>query len=172
MRKMGVLFAGIGLAAVMTAGCGAKTQQAAVTEAEKAAQEKSAETTTASENSLPETNAPETEEDEEENYDTGDASLDNVRNQDGVGEREYLYIRDPEKIEELKNIWVYDELCYYDPFFRAEDAEVSLMILDLEKEDDREYDYEEYEDGSWNTRVRVVFPEGRIPDFVWESEEE
>ncbi len=88
------------------------------------------------------------------------------------GSSEYLYIRDPEKIEELKNIWVYDELCYYDPFFRAEDAEVSLMILDLEKEDDREYDYEEYEDGSWNTRVRVVFPEGRIPDFVWESEEE
>ncbi|MCI8512173.1 MAG: sirohydrochlorin cobaltochelatase [Lachnospiraceae bacterium] len=92
MRKMGVLFAGIGLAAVMTAGCGAKTQQAAVTEAEKAAQEKSAETTTASENSLPETNAPETEEDEEENYDTGDASLDNVRNQDGVGERELLVV--------------------------------------------------------------------------------
>ncbi|MGN1088918.1 MAG: sirohydrochlorin cobaltochelatase, partial [Huintestinicola sp.] len=31
-------------------------------------------------------------EDAEENYDTGDASLDNVRNQDGIGENELLVI--------------------------------------------------------------------------------
>lgn len=34
----------------------------------------------------------ENEEEDEENYDTGDASLDNIRNQDGIGESELLVI--------------------------------------------------------------------------------
>lgn len=36
--------------------------------------------------------APALEEDEEENYDTGDASMDNARNQDGIGEKELLVV--------------------------------------------------------------------------------
>ncbi|MBQ9647657.1 MAG: sirohydrochlorin cobaltochelatase [Oscillospiraceae bacterium] len=36
--------------------------------------------------------APETEEEDEEDYTTGDASLDNPRNQDGIGEKELLVV--------------------------------------------------------------------------------
>lgn len=36
--------------------------------------------------------APEDDADEEENYDTGDASLDNTRNEDGIGEKELLVV--------------------------------------------------------------------------------
>ena len=39
-----------------------------------------------------ETKSEETEQDDEENYDTGDATLDNVRNQDEIGENEMLVL--------------------------------------------------------------------------------
>ena len=60
-----------------------KATEAVTTEAAETTEEKTteAETTTEAE-----------EEDDEENYDTGDASLDNVRNQDDIGENELLVI--------------------------------------------------------------------------------
>lgn len=60
-----------------------KTTEAVTTEAAETTEEitTEAETTTEAE-----------EEDDEENYDTGDASLDNVRNQDEIGENELLVI--------------------------------------------------------------------------------
>ena len=49
-------------------------------------------TTTAENTTETETTTEASEEDEEENYDTGDASLDNVRNQDNIGDNELLVI--------------------------------------------------------------------------------
>ena len=104
-RNLAVMMS-FAILAAMT-GCGessstADTQSAAessvaevtATEAESAAEE----TTTAAESS--EESAEETsadagepaEADDEENYDTGDASLDNVRNQDEIGENELLVL--------------------------------------------------------------------------------
>lgn len=106
MRRNLAVMMSFAILAAMT-GCGessstADTQSAAessvaevtATEAESAAEE----TTTAAESS--EESAEETsadagepaEADDEENYDTGDASLDNVRNQDEIGENELLVL--------------------------------------------------------------------------------
>ena len=52
-----------------------------------------AETTTVAETTAEETaEATEAEEEDEENYDTGDASMDNTRNQDEIGENELLVV--------------------------------------------------------------------------------
>ena len=53
-----------------------------------------AETTTVAETTAEETTAEvtEAEEEDEENYDTGDASMDNTRNQDEIGEKELLVV--------------------------------------------------------------------------------
>ena len=53
-----------------------------------------AETTTVAETTAEETTAEvtEAEEEDEENYDTGDASMDNTRNQDEIGEQELLVV--------------------------------------------------------------------------------
>lgn len=65
------------LAAAMLAGCGnGQKETAAAQKAETADQ----------------TTAEAAKEEDEENYDTGDASLDNTRNQDGIGEHELLAI--------------------------------------------------------------------------------
>lgn len=84
------LFMGAGLSAALVMGAmGVQAEEAeteAVTEAatEAAAEE---ETAAAEENA-----AAEEEADDEENYDTGDASLDNIRNQDEIGENELLVL--------------------------------------------------------------------------------
>ena len=106
MRRNLAVMMSFAILAAMT-GCGessstADTQSAAessvaevtTTEAESAAEE----TTTAAESS--EESAEETsadagepaEADDEENYETGDASLDNIRNQDEIGENELLVL--------------------------------------------------------------------------------
>ena len=81
------------LYAVMTAAAvsmailsGCSGSQAAATTA--------AETTTVAETTAEETTAEatEAEEEDEENYDTGDASMDNTRNQDEIGENELLVV--------------------------------------------------------------------------------
>lgn len=91
------------------------------------------------------------------------------RDYDGSGR--YFYIRDREKIEQLRELWVYSELRYYDPFFRAEEMEVSLMVLEPEEKEAgvRDGDYEMDEDGNWNASVQVMFPEGQAPEFLWEA---
>lgn len=70
-KKIAMLLAGVGLIAALTAGCG------------------NASAGTDAENSKIEENA---QENEEENYETGDASLDNTRNQDEIGENELLVV--------------------------------------------------------------------------------
>ena len=92
IRKTAFLFAAA-LTAAAVAGCSGSRETAATTAAEASAEE-----TTAVEEESPET-AKDTEDAEntenagdgdEENYETGDASLDNPRNQDDIGENELL----------------------------------------------------------------------------------
>lgn len=94
IRKMALLFAAA-LTAATVAGCSGSQETAATTAAEASAEE-----TTAVEEESPET-AKDTEDAEntenagdgdEENYETGDASLDNPRNQDDIGENELLVV--------------------------------------------------------------------------------
>lgn len=95
-RKMAVILAAAAAAAVL-AGCSGKESasgtEAAVNlaeETEVAASEREILTEVAGEEQAGETD--DQAENEEENYDTGDASLDNPRNQDGIGENELLAV--------------------------------------------------------------------------------
>mgnify|MGYP004660767571 CR=1 FL=1 len=106
MKNFKLILAAMTALCVMTA-CGGNTDSTAETSAETAsetvqtedtqAEETEAEETQASEEtSAEEAAAEETVEEEdaedEENYNTGDASLDNVRNQDEIGENELLAV--------------------------------------------------------------------------------
>ena len=87
IKKLAVLFASVALAASLVTGCSSGQKETA---AEAAG--------TADETAAPETEADESAEaaeeakEDEENYDTGDASLDNTRNQDEIGENELLVV--------------------------------------------------------------------------------
>ena len=105
MKKLTVLFAAAALCA-MAAGCsGGQKDSASATPAgtETTAAETATAETSAADSGRAETEADSTstdststeavmEEAEDENYDTGDASLDNVRNQDEIGENELLAV--------------------------------------------------------------------------------
>ena len=93
MKKPVALLMTAALCATLLAGCGSTNTPAAT----ETAQTESAETavveneTTATEETVQTAEEIETEaEDDEEDYTTGDASLDNVRNQDEIGEKELL----------------------------------------------------------------------------------
>jgi len=103
LKKIVRLFAALGVLAAMMAGCAggqkeAATSAAAETTAAAAAEsreETKAETKTEAATTAQETTQEETSEvvaEDEENYDTGDASMDNTRNQDGIGEQELLVV--------------------------------------------------------------------------------
>lgn len=90
-RSMAVLLAAAALSATVMAGCsGGQKETAAAAPAETT---KAATTTaeTTEETTVAETTAAEAAGDEE-NYDTGDASLDNTRNQDNIGENELMVV--------------------------------------------------------------------------------
>ena len=95
MKKALALIACISMLAAMT-GCGAGSSAGSTTTASTAATTAATvssekETTTVKETTSE--TAKQTEEPEdEENYDTGDASLDNIRNQDEIGEKELLVL--------------------------------------------------------------------------------
>ena len=105
MKNFKLILAAMTALCVMTA-CGGNTDSTADTSAETASETVQAEDTQAEEaqaseeTSAEETAAEETEEnssseedaEDEENYNTGDASLDNIRNQDEIGENELLAV--------------------------------------------------------------------------------
>ena len=101
MKNLKLILAAMTALCVMTA-CGGNTDSTAETSAETASETVQAEDTQAEEaqaseeTSAEETAAEETVEEEdaedEENYNTGDASLDNVRNQDEIGDNELLAV--------------------------------------------------------------------------------
>jgi sirohydrochlorin cobaltochelatase len=85
-RTLTALFAVTALSAAMMAGCAGKAEKTEATTAEETTTEAAEETTEA------ETEATEAGEEDEENYDTGDASMDNTRNQDEIGDQELLVV--------------------------------------------------------------------------------
>jgi sirohydrochlorin cobaltochelatase len=76
--------------ALVLGGCGKSAP--ATTEAPKAEEPKAEAPAEAPKAEEPAPAEPEAEEEEEENYDTGDASLDDPRNQDDIGEKELLVV--------------------------------------------------------------------------------
>lgn len=88
MNKQAVLFAAAALSAVMMTGCAAKPKETGVdAKAEKAESKTVSEETAEEETAVQETMA-----EENENYNTGDALLDQVRNQDEISENELLVV--------------------------------------------------------------------------------
>ena len=85
-RTLTALFAVTALSAAMMAGCAGKAEKEAATTAEETTTEAAEETTEAETKEAP------AEAEDEENYDTGDASMDNTRNQDEIGEKELMVV--------------------------------------------------------------------------------
>ena len=86
-RTLTALFAMTALSAAMMAGCAGKAEKTEATTAEETTAEVTEEETTEAE-----TEETEAEEEDEENYDTGDASMDNTRNQDEIGDQELMVV--------------------------------------------------------------------------------
>ena len=80
MKKFSLLLAMLMLASLMLTACGQSASSSAASESQPA--ESTSESASASE----------PEEEDEENYETGDAALDNPRNQDEIGEKELLVV--------------------------------------------------------------------------------
>lgn len=98
LKRMVCLFAAMSMSAAMMAGCAGGQKETAETTAAETTAETTTETT-AAETAAQETTAEDTaaesqepEEEDEENYDTGDASMDNTRNQDEIGENELMVV--------------------------------------------------------------------------------
>ena len=92
MKKVTIFMLSLAMTAAMLSGCSSSNDSSSSSTAETTT---AAETTVADETTeteaAEETSQEETV-DEEENYDTGDASLDNIRNQDEIGEQELLVL--------------------------------------------------------------------------------
>ncbi len=90
MKKSLAFLMGLTVVASALTGCGgAKSSSESK---ESATEATTAADTTAEDTTAAETTTEAAEEDEEENYETGDASLDNPRNQDEIGENELLVL--------------------------------------------------------------------------------
>ena len=79
MKKFSLLLAMLMLASLMLTACGQSASSSAASESQPA-------------ESTFESASAEPEEEDEENYKTGDAALDNPRNQDEIGEKELLVV--------------------------------------------------------------------------------
>lgn len=86
-RRIVLALAGIGMAAALMAGCSNEKQTDAP--AGQPSAEKEENLSAEQEQAAPESEA---EGEDEENYDTGDASKDNTRNQDEIGDKELLVL--------------------------------------------------------------------------------
>lgn len=94
MKKLAMLFAAAALSASMMTGCSGEQKETAADAPAKKTEETAA-ADVAGETAPAETASGETiaaEEEDGENRDTGDASLDNVRNQDEIGDNELMIV--------------------------------------------------------------------------------
>ena len=89
LKKAMLLFAAAAVAAGTVAGCSGSAKETTAASVAETSAEETKEETTAEETQEEKTAA---EEEDEENYDTGDAALDNTRNQDEIGEQELLVV--------------------------------------------------------------------------------
>ena len=101
-----------------------------------------AETTTVAETTAEETTAEatEAEEEDEENYDTGDASMDNTRNQDEIGEKELLVVSFGTSYNDSRRLTIgaiEDAIEKAEPDFSVRRGFTSQIIIDhVKKRDD------------------------------------
>ena len=90
MKKLAMLFAAAALSASMMTGCSGEQKETAADAPAKKTEETAGAETAPAETASGETTA--AEEEDGENHDTGDASLDNVRNQDEIGDNELMIV--------------------------------------------------------------------------------
>ncbi|MCR4638108.1 sirohydrochlorin cobaltochelatase [Ruminococcus sp.] len=93
MKKSIAFLMGLTVVASALTGCvGSKSSSESKESATSATEASTADDTTAEDTTAAESTTEPAEVDDEENYDTGDASLDNPRNQDEIGENELLVL--------------------------------------------------------------------------------
>ena len=92
MKKSLAFLMGLTVVASALTGCGGAKSSSESKESATSATEATTAADTTEATTAAETTTEAAEEDEEENYDTGDASLDNPRNQDEIGENELLVL--------------------------------------------------------------------------------
>lgn len=92
MKKSLAFLMGLTVVASALTGCGGAKSSSESKESATSATEATTAADTTEAATAAETTTEAAEEDEEENYDTGDASLDNPRNQDEIGENELLVL--------------------------------------------------------------------------------
>ena len=137
LKKMAALFAVTATMAAV-AGCSnsaKETSSAETTEAQSSAEETKAEETTEAETTA------EAEEEEEENYNTGDASKDNPRNQDEIGEDELMVVSFGTSFNDNRRMTVgaiEDALEKAFPDYSVRRAFTSQIIIDHVKSRDNE----------------------------------
>ena len=131
-----------GLTVGLLAGCGnAKESKDTDEKAEEAVSQDDVEDEADDDDESEEAEEAEEAEDEEENYDTGDASLDNPRNQDGIGEKELLVVSFGTSYNDSRRLTIgaiEDDLEAAFPDWSVRRAFTSQIIIDHVKDRDGE----------------------------------
>ena len=92
MKKFLSLIIGLSMIAALGTACGNNDSSSSASSSSSQAETSAAEEVSQEETSASAEEEVEAEEEDEENYDTGDASLDNIRNQDEIGDNELLVV--------------------------------------------------------------------------------
>ena len=93
MKKTAIFMLSLALVAGMLSGCSGDSSDSSAKDSSSAADSSSVEETSAEDSTEDSSETSEEETmDDDENYDTGDASLDDIRNQDNIGDNELLVL--------------------------------------------------------------------------------
>jgi sirohydrochlorin cobaltochelatase len=137
LKKAMLLFAAAAVAAGTVAGCSGSAKETTAASVAETSAEETEEETTAEETKEEETAA---EEEDEENYDTGDAALDNTRNQDEIGEKELLVVSFGTSYNDSRRLTIgaiEDAIEKAEPDFSVRRGFTSQIIIDhVKKRDD------------------------------------
>jgi sirohydrochlorin cobaltochelatase len=137
LKKAMLLFAAAAVAAGTVAGCSGSAKETTAASVAETSAEETKEETTAEETQEEKTAA---EEEDEENYDTGDAALDNTRNQDEIGEKELLVVSFGTSYNDSRRLTIgaiEDAIEKAEPDFSVRRGFTSQIIIDhVKKRDD------------------------------------
>lgn len=137
LKKAMLLFAAAAVAAGTVAGCSGSAKETTAASVAETNAEETKEETTAEETQKEKTAA---EEEDEENYDTGDAALDNTRNQDEIGEKELLVVSFGTSYNDSRRLTIgaiEDAIEKAEPDFSVRRGFTSQIIIDhVKKRDD------------------------------------
>jgi sirohydrochlorin cobaltochelatase len=137
LKKAMLLFAAAAVAAGTVAGCSGSAKETTAASVAETSAEETKEETTAEETKEEETAA---EEEDKENYDTGDAALDNTRNQDEIGEKELLVVSFGTSYNDSRRLTIgaiEDAIEKAEPDFSVRRGFTSQIIIDhVKKRDD------------------------------------